>query len=86
MTPELPKLKPEERRASETSWVVLYHWLESKGYRLRPRFHPDWTPSWTPGSNEWLNCEDSVGPRVRFPLLTNDKYDVKIFLTESPHS
>ncbi|KAJ3712479.1 kinase-like domain-containing protein [Lentinula raphanica] len=32
---------------SEIVWREHYHWLKSKGYLLRPRYHPDWVPSWT---------------------------------------
>lgn len=30
----------------EHFWVKHYTWLESRGYRLRPRYAPDWVPSW----------------------------------------
>lgn len=43
---------------SEVFWRDLYLWLEEKGYRLRPRYHPDWVASWKPGDN-WLLCEDA---------------------------
>lgn len=34
--------------------------LESKGYRLRPRFLPGWTPSWKTRSLDPYLCEDGV--------------------------
>ncbi|KAF9018054.1 hypothetical protein BDZ89DRAFT_1074291, partial [Hymenopellis radicata] len=37
---------PFGRYAHEMSWVAIQPFLESRGYRLRPRFHPDWEPSW----------------------------------------
>ncbi len=37
---------PHGRGDLEMSWVAIQPFLESQGYRLRPRFHPNWTPSW----------------------------------------
>ncbi len=37
---------PFGRYAHEMSWVAIQPFLESRGYQLRPRFHPDWEPSW----------------------------------------
>ncbi|KAF9023699.1 hypothetical protein BDZ89DRAFT_1136560 [Hymenopellis radicata] len=34
------------RLSCEMSWVAIQPFLESRGYRLRPRFHPNWEPSW----------------------------------------
>ncbi|KAF9002389.1 hypothetical protein BDZ89DRAFT_1081356, partial [Hymenopellis radicata] len=34
------------RLSWEMSWVAIQPFLESLGYRLRPRFHPNWKPSW----------------------------------------
>jgi hypothetical protein len=31
----------------EEIWVTLYPFLLSRGYKLRPRYHPEWVPSWT---------------------------------------
>ena len=45
---------------AEIFWADHYRWLESQGYKLRPRYHPDWIPTWKK-SNKWvLRCEDSV--------------------------
>ncbi|KAJ7091394.1 kinase-like domain-containing protein [Mycena belliarum] len=53
----------------ELFWVKRYYTLESKGYRLRPRYHPDWKSSWTPGdvmteedqpARMWSNVMDAV--------------------------
>lgn len=43
---------------TEVFWRELYFWLEEKGYRLRPRYHPDWVASWKKGDN-WLRSEDA---------------------------
>lgn len=44
---------------NEVFWRDLYLWLEEKGYRFRPRYHPDWVASWKTGEN-WLYCEDAL--------------------------
>ncbi|KAJ3712463.1 hypothetical protein C8R42DRAFT_647607 [Lentinula raphanica] len=43
----------------ELFWRDHYDWLKSKGYLLRPRFHPDWVPSWIGTSARPRGCEDS---------------------------
>ncbi|KAK0477910.1 kinase-like domain-containing protein [Armillaria novae-zelandiae] len=35
-----------ERQEGETFWVSHQPFLASRGYMLRPRYHPDWIPSW----------------------------------------
>ncbi|RDB27576.1 hypothetical protein Hypma_003904 [Hypsizygus marmoreus] len=35
-----------ERIGRELFWVALQPFLLSRGYNLRPRYHPDWIPSW----------------------------------------
>ncbi|KAJ3520093.1 hypothetical protein NMY22_g12902 [Coprinellus aureogranulatus] len=34
-------------RPHEEVWVTLNPFLLSRGYKLRPRYHPEWVPSWT---------------------------------------
>ncbi|KAI0794637.1 hypothetical protein C8Q74DRAFT_587494 [Fomes fomentarius] len=36
--------------------------LETRGYRLRPRYHPTWTPSWigTNRDSDQTYCEDGL--------------------------
>ncbi|KAJ3500021.1 hypothetical protein NMY22_g19401 [Coprinellus aureogranulatus] len=47
-----PFTNPEEdvpdwrQRPYEEIWVTLYPFLLSRGYTLRPRYHPEWVPSW----------------------------------------
>lgn len=49
---------------SEQRWKDKGPLLESRGYRLRPRYRVGWTPSWI-GKNVNLNrCEDSHQPPV----------------------
>ncbi|KZV61950.1 hypothetical protein PENSPDRAFT_759081 [Peniophora sp. CONT] len=31
---------------AELTWMSLYEFLHTKGYRLRARYHPNWHPSW----------------------------------------
>ncbi|KAJ7290347.1 hypothetical protein C8J57DRAFT_1164596 [Mycena rebaudengoi] len=43
----------------EKFWAESYEFILSRGYRLRPRYHPEWVPSW--GSKRhviWHRCED----------------------------
>ncbi|RDB27940.1 hypothetical protein Hypma_002167 [Hypsizygus marmoreus] len=35
-----------KREGHESFWVSLQPFLLSRGYRLRPRYHPNWIPSW----------------------------------------
>ncbi|KAJ6461317.1 hypothetical protein C8R45DRAFT_1028051 [Mycena sanguinolenta] len=54
-------------RELEQWWVDHQPFLLSRGYALRPHYHPKWTPSWELPGNEDLSCyscEDglSIGP------------------------
>lgn len=44
---------------AEIYWRDHYFWLEERGYRLRPRYHPDWVASWKDTDKNWMRCEDS---------------------------
>lgn len=46
--------------SDEKWWKDRAVFLESKGYRLRPRFLPGWTPSWKTRSLDPYLCEDGV--------------------------
>ncbi|KIJ29913.1 hypothetical protein M422DRAFT_36760 [Sphaerobolus stellatus SS14] len=50
----------DELSPSERFWNESYEWLESKGYRLRPRYRPGWKANWT---KSWNKYEDSLIPR-----------------------
>ncbi|KDQ55733.1 hypothetical protein JAAARDRAFT_133274 [Jaapia argillacea MUCL 33604] len=39
-------LAAERLLSYEKFWKEHFHWLESHGYQLRPRYHPNWVPSW----------------------------------------
>ena len=43
---------------SELWWRDRYRELESRGYRLRPRYRPDWEPSWRQSGVDFYTVED----------------------------
>ncbi|KAF8668004.1 kinase domain protein [Rhizoctonia solani] len=49
-----------KRSGAEERWVSFQPFLLSKGYRLRPRYHPDWVPSWKATGLRADYCEDSI--------------------------
>ncbi|KAI5115822.1 hypothetical protein M0805_005571 [Coniferiporia weirii] len=49
----------------EIWWRDRSGFLESKGYRLRPRFRPEWKPSWVDTAKNPLDCEDSFNHKIR---------------------
>ncbi|KAI5118852.1 hypothetical protein M0805_008128 [Coniferiporia weirii] len=49
----------------EIWWRDRSGFLESKGYRLRPRFRPGWEPSWIGVAKNPLDCEDSFNHKIR---------------------
>lgn len=60
----------------EARWRGKQPFLHSKGYMLRPRYHPDWLPSWNRPENAHLyprTFEDYISSPVRMqavaPLL-----------------
>ncbi|KIJ57761.1 hypothetical protein HYDPIDRAFT_120370, partial [Hydnomerulius pinastri MD-312] len=45
----------------EVFWRDRYTFFLSRGYKLRPRYHPDWVPSWEGKDNVILSfCEDRI--------------------------
>ncbi|KAH9850481.1 hypothetical protein C2E23DRAFT_835331 [Lenzites betulinus] len=50
----------KELSDGEIWWRNHYDWLlQSRGYKLRPRYKPGWIPSWGPDENgALLDCED----------------------------
>jgi hypothetical protein len=60
------KLTPEEE-----VWVRKQPFLQSHGYKLRPRYQPGWVPSWQGlGPVRVEKFEDSY----RFPVSANTSY------------
>src|SRR5258707_12879699 len=51
--------------AIEKKWRHRQVFLESKGYRLRPRLRPGWIPSWTAVGGQPHDFEDSIQLPVR---------------------
>ena len=43
---------------SELWWRDRYRELESRGYKLCPRYRPDWEPSWKQSSVDFYRVED----------------------------
>ncbi|KAH9850490.1 kinase-like domain-containing protein [Lenzites betulinus] len=51
----IPSSNVEELSEGECWWRDHYDWLlQSRGYKLRPRYKPDWKPSWGPDENGYL--------------------------------
>ncbi|KAF8510642.1 kinase-like domain-containing protein [Hysterangium stoloniferum] len=46
----------------ETLWPKHQIWLESCGYKLRPRYQHDWVASWKGTKKDPVDCEDSYVP------------------------
>jgi hypothetical protein len=55
----------------EKWWMERYDFLESRGYRLRPRYRPGWEPSWRTNGMRLHKCED----RIRI-LVSKHSHDV----------
>ncbi|OCB87837.1 hypothetical protein A7U60_g4970 [Sanghuangporus baumii] len=57
---ELDELGDFDLSAVEKRWTEDYDYLLSRGYQLRPRFHPGWTPTWRGTNLSPVACEDSI--------------------------
>ena len=44
----------------ERGWVARYAYLQSRGYTLRPRYHPEWQKSWLQTGRSPNLSEDGV--------------------------
>ena len=64
----------------ERFWTDHYLWLESQGYKLRPRYHPNWIPAWKKSKKSMFNCEDSIAlpPTVRDLNASKDLVDLTL--------
>ena len=51
-------IEPGSLSDSELWWRDRYRELESRGYKLRPRYHPDWEPSWKRSGLDFFRVED----------------------------
>ncbi|KAI0645026.1 kinase-like domain-containing protein [Trametes meyenii] len=45
---------------TEIPWKDRYEYLQERGYKLRPRYHPKWRPSWMGTKIAPNFCEDSI--------------------------
>lgn len=62
-----PALTPAGKlMPGEYFWRDHQPWLETRGYKLRPRYSPDWVASWLGTSKKYSNCEDGQVSRVRW--------------------
>ncbi|KAJ7213204.1 kinase-like domain-containing protein [Mycena rebaudengoi] len=53
--PEAGKLE-----SGEVFWADHQPWLETCGYRLRPRYAPNWVASWIGTDKSYRDCEDGL--------------------------
>ncbi|KAK7689873.1 hypothetical protein QCA50_006512 [Cerrena zonata] len=53
----------------EIPWRDRYNFLASKGYTLRPRYHPEWKASWLTNGEKMDDCEDFWRAHLRPSLL-----------------
>ncbi|KAJ7698401.1 hypothetical protein B0H17DRAFT_1196973 [Mycena rosella] len=64
----------------EQFWAESYEFLLSRGYQLRPRYHPEWAPSWGPKRNPIQHeCDDfltSYNTNALDALCIKDKQKV----------
>ncbi|KAG6369610.1 hypothetical protein JVT61DRAFT_14179 [Boletus reticuloceps] len=52
---------PDKLESREIFWRDRYYFFKSKGYILRPRYHPDWQASWKFGVDPFPDrFEDSI--------------------------
>ncbi|KAL6306741.1 hypothetical protein BKA93DRAFT_772601 [Sparassis latifolia] len=60
----LPDMSPDEifgvLLPFEARWRDRQQFLETRGYMLRPRYHPGWTPSWFGTGKHPIFFEDSI--------------------------
>ncbi|KAJ3520090.1 hypothetical protein NMY22_g12901 [Coprinellus aureogranulatus] len=79
----------------EEMWIPLYPFLLSRGYKLRPRYHPEWVPSWVsdPDGLDAFYREDSIpcrqnvvdaarrdGSKVMLKRVSLDRQELEIVL------
>jgi len=55
--------EPPSRRAgtlvmTERWWRDRYDEIASRGYKLRPRYHPRWNPSWLKSGKDFYTVAD----------------------------
>lgn len=60
--PELSEDSPYALGKMESVWLSKFRFLESRGYRLRPRYDPDHTHS-------WLNTSGELDPVVHEDIV-----------------
>jgi len=73
-------IEEEELYPSERWWVDHYEWLNSCGYKLRPRYAPDWVPSWKGTKKESWNTEDGI-PSIKSAIMDATRKKDGAFVT-----
>ncbi|KAI0040473.1 hypothetical protein FA95DRAFT_1502816 [Auriscalpium vulgare] len=53
----------------EIRWRDRAHFLEGRGYLLRPRLRPSWQPSWMGTNKLWIDVEDGIRTPLRYHLI-----------------
>ena len=56
---------------SERWWRDHYDEIASRGYELRPRYHPQWQPSWIKSRKDFYTVEDGQPTVVRVSLVVS---------------
>lgn len=70
----MPKSHYETLHKEEVFWRDRYHFFKSKGYILRPRYHPEWKASWRFEANPIVAFfEDSITQWVRHSSPISEK-------------
>ena len=62
-------VEPGSLSDSELWWRDRYRELESRGYKLRPRYRPDWEPSWKQSGVDFHRVEDGQPSLVSVIIL-----------------
>ncbi|KAK0447870.1 uncharacterized protein EV420DRAFT_1275946 [Desarmillaria tabescens] len=67
----------DELTCYEIFWRDTYHFLNERGYQLRPRYHPDWVPSWKPGKEVHAEDWHSYSLYLQGRGAVNDAFSLK---------
>ena len=66
---EPPNRIPGTLVMTERWWRDRYNEIASRGYELRPRYHPHWEPSWIKSGRDFYTVEDGQPTIVRLSLF-----------------
>ena len=68
---ESPNRKAGTLVTTERWWRDRYDEIASRGYELRPRYHPQWQPSWLKSRRDFYTVEDGQPTIVRVSLVVS---------------